>query len=149
MSKAAKALSDRIGRALALGLTGRHQDAWTEIKTAVATNTAAMYATVCGLAEVAVCDQVATSPGGFFGLTVSHKGQSASAQDAPAPQRFAMQLMAAQANRDFDTTAALFKAAMNTDPGSVADATLILYEAALIASRERIAKRKANGGHDA
>lgn len=140
MSDAAKVLSDRIGRALALGLIGRHQDAWAEIKTAVATDTAAMYATVCGLAEVAVCDRVAASPGGVFGLTVSRKGRSAGAQDAPAPQRFAMQLMAAQANRDFDTTAALFKAAMNTDPASVADATLILYQAALKTSRERIAR---------
>jgi hypothetical protein len=140
MSSAAKVLSDRIGRALALGLADRHQDAWAEIKAAVAPDSVAMYATVCGLAEVAVADRVAANPGGVFGLAVKHEGRPAGAQDAPAPQRLAMQIMAAQANRDFDTTKALFKAAMNMDPASVADATLILYQAALKTSRERIAR---------
>jgi hypothetical protein len=144
MTDSAKAVSDGVGRALAFGLANRHEDAWNEIKALAAKGTLEMFATTAALAEVAVQDRVEDNPGGFFGLTVQHHGQEADINEAPAAQRFAMQLMAAQANRDFDTARALFKAQMRTDPESVADATLILYDVALAAARERIARHKAS-----
>jgi hypothetical protein len=145
----AEALTKHVGNALAYGLTGRHQEAWTEIKTAVAPDPLAMYATISALAEVAVADHADRGSGGVFGLTVQHQGREADINGAPAAQRLAMQFMAAQANRDLDMTRALFTAAMNTDPASVADATLIVYEAALKTSRERINRRKEVPGADA
>lgn len=138
-------IADRVAMLLSYGLINRHDKAAAEIMAIGRRGPIAMYAALSALAAMAVCeDGGQQDPGRFVALLVQHNGQPASAADAPPAERFAMQFMAAQANRDVDMTGSLYKAAMKTDPASVADATLILYEAALIASRERITKRKAS-----
>lgn len=139
--------TQRIGRALALGLTGDMPGAGREIKAVAEHGPSDAYALICALAQAAVAlDVQGAEPGDFFGLTAVHHGQPADIDAAPPALRLAMRFMAAQANQDYDASMALFNAAMETEPATLGDAVPILLQAALETAREQIARSKEAGG---
>lgn len=138
---------EKITEALACALSGDDRGARDALHVIAAKGPRDIYAMWCSLAEVSVREQRKTAmPDEFFGLVVeTADGQPASVDDAPAPLRLAIRFMTAQANLDHNTTAALLRTGLDHDPGSVGEATAILFQAAVATSRELIARHKAGG----
>lgn len=136
--------SDQINQALAHGVVGNDQAAWSILDPIVRRGRSETYAVLCTLAEAAAFNaREDREPGGYFGLKVRDvvTGRTGSADDIPPGARFAMQFFTARLNRDEETAYALFMALHQTDPDGVAVGFRILYGMA-VTSLRAIRERK-------
>lgn len=147
-SQPIEADSKQILEALAHGVAGDDNAAWSLIRPIVSRSEVAMYATLCAIAETAAIDARRTqSPGEFFGIHVEnvHTGEEASVGVLPVGIRFATQFVTAWANRDEDMAHALYRALYAASPDGLADGMRAVYEMAVVSLRAFL-ERKRRGG---
>lgn len=138
--------SKQILAALAAGVAGDPDSGLRSLQPIINRGPAATYALLAALAETATFIAREQDTGDFFWLHVSHIGPDEvtqiSADELPAPIRFAAQFVTAWANRDEDLAGDLFDALVNAE--QVGAGITAVYEAALVTATaivERQAER--------
>lgn len=140
--------SQKIFEALTHGVAGDDETAWNLLGPIVQRSDLAMYATFCTIAEAAAFDAIQQQGPGNFVIEVEHldTGAEGSVDVLPPSLRFAAQFVTARANRDEDTTDALYRALYQSGPDELGTGLRALYEMAVVSLRafcER--KREAEG----
>ncbi|WP_433856722.1 hypothetical protein [Streptomyces kronopolitis] len=138
-----------ICNAVAHGVAGNHTTGLTLLQPIVDEGPASTYAVLGSLAETAVFSvRRDHGPDCAFGILVeAPDGSEASTDDLPPVARFAVRFITAWANRDQETTHALFKvlAEHGDRPGcrDIGDAVSAMYGLAVAAATEIAAQQRA------
>lgn len=137
--------SRQIFNALAHGVAGNHTAAQELLLPILKRSELAMYATLCVLAEAAATDALQQRhPGEHFGIKVEHiaTGAEANTNVLPPGVRFAAQFTTAHANRDPDTTHALYRALYEANPDDLTVGIRALYDMAITSLRAVVDRRR-------
>lgn len=138
--------SKQIFEALTHGVAGDHDTAMDLLLPILKRDDQTMYATLCALAESASFDaRQQHEPGQHFGIEVEEiaTGAAASADDLPPGIRFAARFVTAHANRDWDTTNALYRALYDADPEQMVIGIRAVYDMAVASLRNFVERRRA------
>lgn len=143
--------SRQITEALSYGIAGDDARAMELLQPIVDRGRRATYALLATLAEAASMDARRQQPGMHFGITVEHTitGAAGSADDLPPAIRFAARFVTAWANRDQDTTLALYEAvaghAEEHGTSHLVDGIGAVYDMAVVSLRG-VLERERRGG---
>jgi len=138
--------SRQIFEALTHGVAGDHDTAMTLLLPILQRDDQTMYATLCALAESASFNaRQQHELGQHFGIEVEHidTGAEGSTDDLPPGIAFAARFVTAHANRDWDSTNALYRALYDADPDQLVIGVRAVYDMAVVSLRAFVERRRA------